>query len=72
MESKVPRVNKVWLILLFLIFIFHMKLESGPGEIQKQRTLGLKGIWKSLTQSIPHILQKQQLGSREVNYLALG
>lgn len=71
MESKVPRVNKVWLIL-FLIFIFYMKLESGPGEIQKQRTLRLKGIWKSLTQSIPHILQKQQLGSREVNYLALG
>lgn len=44
MESKVPRVNKVWLILLFPIFIFCMKLELGPGEIQKQRTSGLKGI----------------------------
>lgn len=44
-----------------------MKLELGPGEIQKQKTLGLKGLWKSLTQSIPRILQKQQLGSREVN-----
>lgn len=37
MESKVPRVNKVWLILLFPIFIVCMKLELGPGEITEAK-----------------------------------